>query len=427
MAEHGEQLKALQVGAFLKLEKIPAGGTLEARRLASQQVMFYWRKTRDGVPRREPIGVWDSLAAPKSLKPTGRGYSIPAALEAARELAKRDAETPGGLAAERERHAAALAAAVKAKEEQQKYTLKALCDEYVAWLQAGGKISWKDVQTHVKNHVVNAHPELAYKPASQVTKKELVNLLRALIEAGKKTTARKVRSYLRAAYSLALRADSDPDLPKVFEEFGIAANPVESIAPGKNRSDKDPLPLMQMRKYWQQLRREEGVIGAALRLHILTGGQRPAQLVRLRAATDLDDEKGVLKLLDPKGKREEPRLHLLPITPPVRRELNQLSQKGFMLSTDGGDTQMHPTSLSTWSQEVAERAGIPDFQLKRVRSGIETALAEHIPKHDRGQLQSHGIGGVQDEHYDAYEYLPHKRRAMMKLHQLLEPRATGKK
>jgi hypothetical protein len=86
---------------------------------------------------------------------------------------------------------------------------------------------------------------------------------------------------------------------------------------------------------------------------------------------------------------------------------------------------MHPTSISKWASDVAERSGMENFQLKRVRSGIETMLAAAgVTKHIRGQLQSHGIGGVQDQHYDAHEYLPEKRKAMDLLLRLLEKQSV---
>ncbi|GAB3653200.1 site-specific integrase [Ramlibacter alkalitolerans] len=234
--------------------------------------------------------------------------------------------------------------------------------------------------------------------------------LRRPHEAGKKTTARNLRAYLRAAYACAIRADSDPNLPKAFADFQVNTNPVESIAAGKVQADKNPLAAAELRKYWGALQDEPGVIGAALRLHVLTGGQRAAQLVRVQRSALAG---GTLPLMDPKGKRTEAREHLLPVTKRMRVELAALPAGGYLFSTDGGKTPMHPTSISKWASDVAEHAGIEDFQLKRVRSGIETMLAAAgVTKHVRGQLQSHGIGGVQDQHYDAHEYLPEKRKAL---------------
>ena len=83
-----------------------------------------------------------------------------------------------------------------------------------------------------------------------------------------------------------------------------------------------------------------------------------------------------------------------------------------------------PSTLSKWAQAVPHK--IPDFDLKRVRSGVETLLSSlGIVKDDRGELQSHGLSGVQRRHYDAHDYMPEKRRALEVLFAHLEPQSKG--
>ena len=56
-----------------------------------------------------------------------------------------------------------------------------------------------------------------------------------------------------------------------------------------------------------------------------------------------------------------------------------------------------------------------------MRSGVETLLASlGVSKEIRGRLQSHGISGVQDRHYNAYEYMKEKEDALVLLFQYLE-------
>ena len=70
---------------------------------------------------------------------------------------------------------------------------------------------------------------------------------------------------------------------------------------------------------------------------------------------------------------------------------------------------------------------IPDFSAKRIRSGVETALASlMVSKDDRGRLQSHGISGVQARHYDGHEYTDEKRAALQKLLKFLEAADAAK-
>lgn len=111
---HGQTINAIPPGGSASLEKIDFGGALEARKLPSGAVYLYWRFTADGRTERIRIGPYDPSAPPKSLEPTRRGYSVKAAQLAARELAKLNAATPGGLRAERERQTVAAEAEQKA-------------------------------------------------------------------------------------------------------------------------------------------------------------------------------------------------------------------------------------------------------------------------------------------------------------------------
>jgi integrase len=419
MATYGQRIKDLAPSKSLVLEKVPLGGSLEARKLPSGDVRFYWRHTAGKVTHREPIGTYDPAAPPKSHRPTTRGYSVQAALERARELAIADADSPGGLRAAREREAAAEVAEAASRLARERFTLAALCTEYCDFLKAKEKSAWADARNIFDNHLVGAFPLVANKPANEVEKSEIVIAVRRLTEAGKMTTARKLRAYTRAAFACAMKADSDATLPAGFISYQVRVNPVEGTSAIRTGADKNPLTADELRAYWRALIAEDSVRAAALRIHVLAGGQRVQQLLRLKAPNDVAGS--AMQLLDAKGRRSEARVHLVPITQRIRGELGKLPAKGFVFSTDSGKTPIHATSMSVWAREIAAAAGIENYQLKRVRSGIETLLAEAgVTPHLRGQLQSHGIGGVQAKHYDAYDYLLEKRDVLEQLERLLD-------
>ena len=84
---------------------------------------------------------------------------------------------------------------------------------------------------------------------------------------------------------------------------------------------------------------------------------------------------------------------------------------------------MAATTLSAWAVEAT---ALPDFQAKRIRSGVETLLAcARISSDIRGRLQSHGIAGVQNRHYDGHDYMDEKRQALETLHRLLEEKSAN--
>lgn len=424
MQTPGQAIKALAVGQFVRLTKIAPAGALEARKLASGATTFYWRCTMAGKAHREVIGIYDPGAAPKSLQPTNKGFSVTAAIRAAEALASthhanKDA---GGIRAVREAEKAAQAEAQAARNQASKFTLAALLIDYCDHLEALGRRSHKDARSMFNLHVIGAWPKVAALPAAEVTGEQIADAMRRLVDMGKDRTANKLRSYARAAYEVARTARSKASVPVRFKGYNIRSNPAADTGADEaaNRADKNPLSASELRSYWHVIKGMEGARGAALRLHLLAGGQRIGQLVRLRTA-DIGD--GVVTLFDGKGRPGKPaRPHTVPLVPEAAAALRACHPTGdYAISTDGGKTHLAPTTLSAWAVEAGAAAGIEGFQAKRIRSGVETLLASARVSSDvRGRLQSHGIAGVQARHYDAHDYLPEKLHALETLHRLLD-------
>lgn len=81
----------------------------------------------------------------------------------------------------------------------------------------------------------------------------------------------------------------------------------------------------------------------------------------------------------------------------------------------------HPTSLSHAVTDISEaliKQGLvyEPFELRDIRRTCETIMARsplRIPKRIRAHIQSHGLGGIQDRHYDRNEYMEEKREALI--------------
>jgi len=222
------------------------------------------------------------------LRATPRGYGIAAALDKCRALAEVHAErrlTGGfGEAKTEQRKRFATSKAVEA--ERSSRTLHKLLDAYVAHLKTQGRRSHVDANQIFQRHVIEAWPVLAQIPAADVTPEQVLDLLRRLIEAGKGRTANKLRSYLRAAYQCALDVRTMASIPVEFKDLAIVFNPAAQTRrlPQFDRADKRPLSRAELRAYWRLIRARPGVEAATLRLHLLTGGPRIEQFVRLRWA-----------------------------------------------------------------------------------------------------------------------------------------------
>lgn len=424
----GEKIKALSNGAFKTLAKIKPTGALHARKQANGTISFYWRYSFGEVSERVYIGDYDPSAPPKSLERTHKGYSIQAAIRKAEALATehknniKDGGRPALLeAAEETKRQIKIA-----KDEAAKYTLKGLLKDYCDHLEKLERRSHADARSIFKLHVYDAWPKIAAMPANKVTSEQVADMMRLLIDNKKGRTSNKLRSYLRAAYQTAKAAKSKPSIPVAFKAFNVTSNPAADTEPdeSQNNPDKNPLSAEDLRSYWKIIKTMAGFKGALLRLHLLTGGQRIEQLVKLLTANITPD---AILLFDGKGRPGKPaRPHAVPLTPLAAAALTECKPKGIhAISTDEGVTHIAATSLSRWAVEAA--TGIQGFKAKRIRSGVETLLASAKVSVDyRGRLQSHGISGVQARHYDGHDYMDEKRQALEILFRLLDAPEGGK-
>lgn len=385
------------------------------RKLANGAVQFYWRYSHAGQTHREPIGVYDPTAPPKKLQPTARGYGIAAALAKCRMLADVHVERAdtGGLREAKAEKRKAFLAQKALESDKSTRTLQKLLDAYVVHLKTQGRRSHVDAHQIFKSHVTAAWPALAQAPAVDLTPDQVLDMLRRLIEAGKGRTANKLRSYLRAAYQCALDVRTTASIPVVFKAFDVVFNPAAQTrrSPQFDRADKRPFSRAELCAYWQLLRNCPGREAAVLRLHLLTGGQRIEQFVRLRWS---DVEADSVTIFDEKGRPGQgPRPHRIPLLGEALESIAVLKREGtYAISTTAGHKPISVRTLATWAHAIVG-SSIDGFQLKRIRSGVETLLAaQGVSRDVRGHLQSHGLTGVQARHYDGHDYMPEKCKAL---------------
>lgn len=340
----------------------------------------------------------------------------------ARELQQRIDDGIDPREVKREQLAAAAAKREEAAEAAS-VSLAALLDAYLELQKVRGRSSWQDAASIFRLHVVGAWPKVARLPARDVTGEMVGDMMRKLVQRGHPRAANKMRAYLRSAFNLARKARTSADVPVEFKAFRVTSNPADDVAvvEAGNGADKNPLTVEELRTYWRAIEGMDDFRGAVLRLHLLTGGQRIEQLVRLKT-NDIHDDHVVL--YDGKGRPGRgPRPHHVPLLPAAAQALRECAPRGeFALSSatgaTKGDRHVSNHTLSAWAKSAAPM--IEGFTAKRIRSGVETALASiGISREIRGHLQSHGIAGIQARHYDGHDYLPEKRRALEALFDLI--------
>jgi integrase len=222
---------------------------------------------------------------------------------------------------------------------------------------------------------------------------------------------------MRAAYATAIRAERDPAVPSAFLVFGLESNPVEDTDPLAQftKARDRALSQAELAAFWKRLDDVKSEpVRAALRLALLLGGQRPTQLLRLER-DDVDLAGGTLRLLDPKGRRNAPRVHELPLTDAARAVLGPMIDRSKALGcvwifASDDEHRLAPETVTVEVRYLSAAMFVAgeaksDFQLRDLRRTCETQLAAMGVSRDlRAKLLCHGLSGVQEKHYDFHSY-----------------------
>ena len=420
-------LAALRTGEWVADPASRGVGRLQARRLATGAVVFYFRYTApDGTRVRLPIGTFDN---------EGRdGLTLLQARERAGELSRRYQAGQRDLRhalGEEQREALArrdaLAKAAEVEATRCAGTLGTLLTLYCDALEREEKPSASQVRAMIERHVKTANPRLWVKPALDILPADGVEIIGALISKGKVREPGKLRAALRAAFSLAIRAHGDPRLPDDLRRLAIRSNPMAEIAAmggGTGQRDR-ALSLAELRAYWSRVNALAEPTRALLRFHLLTGGQRHEQLARV-TTDSVDRDAKLFTLLDGKGRRKTPRRHAVPLLPEAMKAIDVMTPLGpFLFSVDGGLSGAAYNVLAKRVRDVSSamvkaREADKRFTPGDLRRTVETRLASvGISSDVRARLQSHGLGGVQARHYDRHDYAKDMRVALTKLRALL--------
>lgn len=340
---------------------------------------------------------------------------------------------------------AAKEAAKQDAENRQRFTLQALCEAYCGTLEAKGKVqSARQARSILKCHVVEASPEIARLPASEITAHQVAAMIRKVSEKGKDRAAGILRSYLSAAFNAARKAPFDAKLPAALIAYGVQSNPVEPVSTIPVQRGNRTLTTNELKAYITALSDDE-LSDQALKLALFAGGQRMAQLLRTKI-NDYNKDNQTLRLLDGKGKRTNPREHLLPLAPKAasiverlierackqetsnaKNERREASFSNLWLFSSYGKAQLADTTPGKRATEISKNMKRDPFDLRDIRRTCETMLAElGINKDTRAQLLSHGLSGVQAAHYDRHSYTNEKRAALIKWEEQLTAITAGK-
>ncbi len=294
-------------------------------------------------------------------------------------------------------------------------TLGALLAAYVSHLERAGKVSAREAEKAFRVHVPQT---LLQIPARDVKPEHIAAIVRKVVQADKGRTAGKLRAYLNAAFAMALASVHDAGLSGDMAAFGLSTNPVPRMPSlgAFNRVRDRHLSGAELIALVQRLEGEpQSDARDLLLLAIYTGGQRLTQLLK----ATLVENGTVIRILDKKGKRQHPRIHLVPLIGKALALVHQgrggklfglTEDKQIDAALDANKMLIKRICTSMQADGISEKRFTPDAIRKTAETLLVAGLG--ISKDLRAQLQSHGLSGIQDRHYDKHNYMNEKRQVL---------------
>ena len=317
------------------------------------------------------------------------------------------------------------------QKEAEAATFGDLMTGYIELLEMKGKKSARNVKNDITAGIEKKQPKIWKKRAADIDLDDCVKVVAKITDTGKKRQADKIRSYIRSAFSEAIKARGNVNAPAKLRNMNIKANPARDMVKveGSSRARTRALSLSEFRAYWSHVKELPEPGRSVMMLHVLTGGQRTEQLSRA-TLHDIDRDTQTGTLLDYKGRRAEPRRHSIPLLPEALACIERLTGTGnYVLSCDGGKSPINGKYIAERvdkirdTMEKAEELEGGHFTPGTIRATIETRLAAKPYRQSSdvlGQLLSHGQGGVQARHYQHHTFHEEKLEALQMLYRMVE-------
>jgi integrase len=301
---------------------------------------------------------------------------------------------------------------------------------YVELLELQGKVSARNVNNQVKADIQKAHPKLWKKPAAEIDLDDCMHIVGTIKDKGKLRQADKIRAYIRTAFSEAINSRGDVNMPASMRKLKLTFNPARDMrkVKGSSNARDRALSVAEFRAYWKHVQELPIPKREIAMLHVITGGQRQKQLSRVTWA-DVDRDAPSFTIWDGKGRRSQPRRHIVPLLPQALEAMDAIGGSGpYAFSCNGGESPMNDTYLPYIVTGICEKMGKAGelegepFTAGTIRATIETRLMKkpyRVSSDVLGQLLSHGMGGVQQRHYQHDDFEEEKLEALEKLWRLI--------
>jgi integrase len=294
-----------------------------------------------------------------------------------------------------------------------------LFDGYVQHLKEAGKSSWVDAYKGFNRILDVLGPN---RPARDITPDDVLDVIRPIYAGGKKSMADHVRSYIRSAYSWAIKSEHDyrNTAPR---RFRLVANPAAGIPTEPKVVGTRWLREDEFVRLYRWLECPDVPVHPpytrAVRILMLTG-QRVEEISRLH----VDQWDAKERIIDwSKTKNGKPHAIPLPSLAAVLIESIVPNEHGwFFPSAMDPSRPVSAQTLYSFMWRQRQRDVIPFVTNRDLRRTWKTLAGKAgLSKDIRDRIQNHTLQDVSSKSYDRWSYMPEKRAAMDKWNAFVAP------
>jgi integrase len=297
-------------------------------------------------------------------------------------------------------------------------TVGDLFDAYVKHLKSNEQNSWLAVEKSLRSvEKILGRNRLA----RDITADDVLGVLRPIYARGARTMADHVRSYIRSAYSWAIKSEHDYRTASPHR-FKVVSNPAAGIPTeprivGTRWLDED-----EFVRLYRWLECPDAPVHPpytrAVRALMLTG-QRVEEIARLHT-----DQWDVAERIIDWSKTKNGKPHAIPV-PALAAELIESikpNEYGWFFPSAVDPTR--PVSANTlysfmWRQR--QRDVIPFVTNRDLRRTWKTLAGQAgVSKEIRDRIQNHTFQDVSSKSYDRWSYMPEKRAGMERWNAFVE-------
>jgi integrase len=305
------------------------------------------------------------------------------------------------------------------RKQNQLGTIEQLFEGYAANMEANGKKSHNEVIRVLRNDAI---PLLGKNtPANQITSHDIKLVIHNMIKRGALVGSNRLRSYLSASFTYGLEHDNDPSTMDASITYQLERNPVRDV-PKAVKSEKPcdrELSQVEIRQLWHNFNPKGpySPIDHIFKLILATGGQRVSEVSQAKW-TEFNLSECLWEI--PANRTKNGKAHLIPLNHLTMKVLDDIQDHRdaspylFPHRLDSNKA-MPLASISRSANRFTKikSNNFEPFTPRDLRRTCKTRMGElGLSKEIRDRINNHALGDVSSKHYDRYDYLPEKQKAL---------------